>query len=264
MLALHEFAPTSSDLWLPRASRLAKEAVKRFTQTDGRPIPSMNQASLPMKLPDLGDNDYASGTSSLIELLLRLRHCADSKPDMAWLNAAANKTIKGVAGVLMTSPGAWPSMVTAVSAYMPVAEVADAKQHLRAASSVLQSSDKVQLSSIPSSNNDERPFILHLSIEPGFHINANPASMDFLIPTSIHVDGAPDLNVRYPKPESFSPRFVDETIHVWSGELRLTARFKPQDEARPGYVRVQACNDRICLPPSNLPFTVKGRHIQVQ
>ena len=125
---------------------------------------------------------------------------------------------------------------------------------------VLQSSDKVRLGVSRHGQADGGRFEVRLEIDEGFHISANPASMEFLIPTSLIIEDAPGLDVSYPPGVTFSPEFTDDEIAVYGNGVVLsfelgTGRANGEEQWS-GVIRVQACNERICLPPSNLPFTV--------
>lgn len=97
-----------------------------------------------------------------------------------------------------------------------------------------------------------------LAIDEGWHVNANPASMDFLIPTELRVqagDRAVPARVDYPQGEMLAEGF-EQPIAVYSGNTRLVARLdQPRPDGAPlsASVTVQACsNDGRCLAPSEL------------
>lgn len=102
--------------------------------------------------------------------------------------------------------------------------------------------------------------VVTVTVDPGYHINANPASFEYLIPTRLNVTNQPPLRVRYPAPVRFRPKFVDEALDVYEGTVRITAEFA-QGSTEParlfGTVTAQACTDEICLPPADLPLPNK-------
>ena len=266
-LALAEHAPNGQVNWRERAEVLARHAVRKFVTEDGGVLPSVNHANLPISLPDLGDNDYPSGTSSLIELLLRLRlhNGSESSGAPAWVEEALQRTTLSLAGTLVALPTAWPTSVRALSEYSARTRTAALSLDGQVATTVLQSSDKVRLYEPDLRSIGDDIMALTLFVEDGFHINANPASMEFLIPTSVHIADAPDIEVSYPPPISFSPKFVDASIDVWENivvlEVKLSRGNSSWNAATSGHVRVQACNDSVCLPPSNLPFQIPARDL---
>jgi hypothetical protein len=105
---------------------------------------------------------------------------------------------------------------------------------------------------------DDDEFAVTIRIDPGFHINANPASSEFLIPTMLTITELRPLRIAYPEPVRFKPKFTDETIDVYDGTILITAFF-PKGALSPfaslhGSVTAQACTDRFCLPPAELPL----------
>ncbi len=92
---------------------------------------------------------------------------------------------------------------------------------------------------------------VHLSIDEGWHVNANPASFAFLVATAVEViDGSRAASIRYPEGRSFQPAFASEPIQVYEGTVEIPV--VPEDGAdAPAQlaVRFQACDADRCLPP---------------
>ena len=128
-----------------------------------------------------------------------------------------------------------------------------------------QSADKVDLALTGSGEAapQEGGIIVTLDIDPGWHVNANPASMEFLIPTVARVvaDKQPlEISTEYP-PGRVSDITLGETaIEVYDDGAAI--RLVPGDEELALLkdasqvelkVQVQACNDEgVCLAPSDL------------
>ena len=99
-----------------------------------------------------------------------------------------------------------------------------------------------------------------LDITEGWHINANPASLDFLIPTSIDVredSGKAEVKPAYPDARAMATPLGD--IKVYEGEVSI-----PVQVTLPGstenlrlLVRAQACKGTTCLTPSDWIIPVK-------
>ena len=105
---------------------------------------------------------------------------------------------------------------------------------------------------------DEDQLAVTLAIDSGFHINANPASSDFLIPTVLNVVELKPLRIAYPEPIRFRPKFTEDTIDVYDGTILITAFF-PKGALSSyrflhGAVTAQACTYQFCLPPAELPL----------
>lgn len=103
--------------------------------------------------------------------------------------------------------------------------------------------------------------LITLSIDPGYHVNANPASEDYLIPTSVAFAGAKPEHIDYPPSIPFKPAFSEKPINVYEGRVVIAASFPPgtldRTRARALTVTAQACTDRICLPPAQISATVE-------
>src|SRR5690348_15449230 len=69
--------------------------------------------------------------------------------------------------------------------------------------------------------------IVTLRIDPGLHINANPASFKYLIPTALNLADVRATRVDYPLPTYFKPKFADDRIAVYEGTVAITAYFAP-------------------------------------
>ena len=102
----------------------------------------------------------------------------------------------------------------------------------------------------------EDKVVVTLRVDRGFHINANPASQPYLIPTTLSFIDAAPFKIIYPLSTRFKPAFSDEPLDVYEGTVTITAFFHSGalEEASPLHatVTVQACTDRICLPPADL------------
>lgn len=107
---------------------------------------------------------------------------------------------------------------------------------------------------------------VHLNIDPGWHVNANPASLAFLIPTqlTLHRKGSQvPATVTYPEGHTVDVGLT-RPIRVYSHEVRITATLADMTRATPltARLRVQACsNEGRCLVPStiNVPFLSAAR-----
>ncbi len=125
-------------------------------------------------------------------------------------------------------------------------------------SDVEGTADHVHVTAVSPIDADERKFAITVTVDAGFHINANPASQDYLIPTTVHVTNHTPLRVIYPPPIRFKAKFFDQAIDVYEGAARIVAEFSPDADPRPvtltGTVTAQACTEVICLPPADLPL----------
>ncbi|MDP9120688.1 MAG: hypothetical protein M3O15_04865, partial [Acidobacteriota bacterium] len=89
---------------------------------------------------------------------------------------------------------------------------------------------------------------LLLAVEPGWHVQANPATEAFLLPTTVAALEAELRGLRYPPGEELQPGFSERPLAVYRGEVELTGELR----AEPGRGRLlltcQPCDDGKCLP----------------
>lgn len=104
-----------------------------------------------------------------------------------------------------------------------------------------------------------------IDVREGWHINANPARPDFVIPTKLTAklpSGATLGEVNYPKGMDFKLEGIDEPLSVYEGRIVLTGSITVPatatgEEAFEFRLRYQACNNVNCLRPMNL--VLKGK-----
>ena len=106
---------------------------------------------------------------------------------------------------------------------------------------------------------------VRLQISNGYHVNANPASFSYLIPTQLEVTPAAGVAVEfitYPDPLTRKFSFSEKPLAVYEGETTLKARLKTDKTSKPGThnlsakLRVQACDDKVCYAPGAMDVTV--------
>lgn len=100
-------------------------------------------------------------------------------------------------------------------------------------------------------------------ISPEYHIQANPAAAPQLIPTTVELTPAPGIDVskaRYPKGKPYRQQGTPVELSVYSGSFEVVVPLKSAPSAKPGPMRLsgklrfQACNDKICFFPENVPL----------
>jgi DsbC/DsbD-like thiol-disulfide interchange protein len=137
----------------------------------------------------------------------------------------------------------------------------------QAAPNVKSSADVVKVQaapvSIPAGGNTDATVLL--SISPGFHVNANPATFSYLIPTEItpgKIDGIAVGKAAYPAAEKKKFQFADQPLAVYEGETPIKLNLRVEKNAATGLrslpitVRVQACDTEQCFPPDTLHATI--------
>ena len=251
---------TRETLWRDRAARLAAVLLSRFFR-EGTLATTIPAADLVILAQDDGDNTMPSGTSATVELLARLQ-AATGQPDYA---DVMQRIVSGLASTVRDHPQVWASTLVALNRY-PVPESAEAQQRTARPSasgqpSVLNTADHVRARGEAHGALDHDDITVTLVVDKDYHVNANPASFDYLIPTRLSIDGLSDTRVTYPAAIVIKPKFAPDGLKVYEGTVTIRA-IAPKDTVvggKPivGNVRVQACNDEICLPPATLSVTIE-------
>jgi uncharacterized protein YyaL (SSP411 family) len=247
LLALHD--ATGETRWLQRASHLADSLLARFQRPDGSLATTTAEKDLPMPPPEDGDTIYPSGTSAAVDLLLRLERSTGA----ARYVDAARGIVDRLGHKLEDTPESWPALLLALEEndFVPSARVANGALDTRAV---------VRVSAVVKAESDRDEVVVTLQIEDGYHVNANPASYDYLIATSLTFDRLTPTQVLYPEATLFKPSFAPVGLKVYEGKITLEASFPKgtvgTDQQISAIVSTQACNSEICLPPAKLTVTV--------
>jgi hypothetical protein len=119
---------------------------------------------------------------------------------------------------------------------------------------------------VPGGSADVR---LEVTVAPGFHVQANPASEPYLIPLKLELKPAPGLRpgkVTYPPGRPYRLRGATSDLSTYGGSFDVRVHLEAEKGAATGERRVegslryQACDDRVCLRPASvaveIPVTV--------
>jgi hypothetical protein len=100
-----------------------------------------------------------------------------------------------------------------------------------------------------------------VSISAGYHVNANPATFAYLIPTELKAEKTEGITADkpvYPSAETKTFQFAERPLAVYEGEaaiklpLRTAANAVKGIRPLPLTLRVQACDNEKCYPPATL------------
>jgi len=104
-----------------------------------------------------------------------------------------------------------------------------------------------------------------LSVSPGYHVNANPATFPYLIATEAtpgNWDGFSAGKPIYPTAQKKKFQFADSPLDVYEGDaairlpLQAASGVASGARALPIDVKVQACDNEQCFPPSTLHASI--------
>ncbi|MEX2575875.1 MAG: protein-disulfide reductase DsbD domain-containing protein [Halofilum sp. (in: g-proteobacteria)] len=183
-------------------------------------------------------------------------------------------TVVGLAALVLTGCGdgsggataQQPSSDTAAGDKAPGLEIEGVDGGTAASGKgALESDSKVEVSARVVRQETDTSVLVRVTIDDGWHINANPASLDFLVPTSVTLhadDDRLDVEPVYPESTPLSVPLGDGAIQVYEQtatiRVPLPADVRTGDLARAEVMaEVQACNDEgRCLAPSTIAKSV--------
>lgn len=110
--------------------------------------------------------------------------------------------------------------------------------------------------------------IVRITIQPGYHINANPPTYAYLKATELELPESEGVSVgfiKYPKPITMKFSFAEKPLEVYEGETELKVLLKAAKSSKQGNhsvagkLRIQACDDQVCYPPGSLEVMIPVR-----
>lgn len=111
------------------------------------------------------------------------------------------------------------------------------------------------------SKQSETAVTLKFKVAPGFHVQSNPASSPQLIPTTLQMPAANNLEVSmpiYPKGKPYKLQGSNTQISTFDSTFEIKVPVKTAKVAGnfnwKGRLRYQACNEKTCFFPKTLPL----------
>lgn len=127
---------------------------------------------------------------------------------------------------------------------------------------------KVTTQPVQLAGNGSGEAIVRITIQSGYHINANPPTYPYLKATELELPASEGVSVgfiKYPKPLTLKFAFAEKPLDVYEGEtelkvlLKAAKSSKPGDRSVSGKLRIQACDDQVCYPPGSLDVVIPVR-----
>jgi thiol:disulfide interchange protein DsbD len=105
---------------------------------------------------------------------------------------------------------------------------------------------------------------LPLELRPGYHVNSNTPSDEYLIPLRLtwSAGALEATGFTFPKAQMEKYSFSEKPLSVYTGDFEIVTHFKVPPGAAPGpstltgKLRYQACNSTMCLPPKTLEVSL--------
>ncbi|HWN41031.1 MAG TPA: DUF255 domain-containing protein [Thermoanaerobaculia bacterium] len=256
LLALHK--ATGEERWLASARELTEEQARRLRDPQGGFFVAGESPDVLFRSKDVFDGATPSANAVAILNLLEL---AERTGDHAY-RLGARHALQAFAPVIQAHPDGARMMVVAVRRYhqteaegaagheVPMEVIATHEREASAAGVFKLEHEAEMLVhawvELDGEGDGWRPFRLVLEIEAGWHLQANPASEEFLVPTELAAEGAELREVRYPEGEPWQPGFIHRPIAVYAGQVELRGEARGKGRLLLTY---QACDESRCLPP---------------
>jgi len=105
-----------------------------------------------------------------------------------------------------------------------------------------------------------------IDVTTPWHINANPATAEGLIPTTLTLQPPASVvidRIDYPKGVTTKVAWNDTPVGLYTGRTIIFAEGHVSGDAKAGPVklegtlRYQACNDNVCIAPKNVPVALE-------
>ena len=225
---LNLYRATETARWLAEAERLTVEMERQLREPSGRYFTSPADPALLVRSSSASGGAIPAGNGVAIVNLLELARVT-GRPIY---RARALSAIQSFSAELESLPVAMPTVARAV--LMVSGAAAGTRDSIPVADVGLPSAETLvaaELRLVPAPMEEGwRRFELSLMIRDGWHINANPASLELLIPTRIEGDLRA---VEYPQGTSLRPAFADEELRVYSGRVEIGGEISMPDPEAP-------------------------------
>ena len=248
LLGLYE--ATGEDQWLDSARTLTDKMIQLFwdDKNGGFYYTKADAKHLIVRTKKPYDSAIPSGNAVAVKNLLALG--SDYRD-------YAEKTLRPFAESMAQSPSSFMYMHFALNDYLTPEADQDASD-----SSIVTATAKVKRKDAAVFNVE-----LQLKIAAGWHINANPAGQDNLIPTTVELDAnAPVevVDITYPKGKTTRFEFSNDPLNIYEKSLSISLRVKKKPNiTRKKNVPItlkltyQPCNDTECLFPETLDVPLR-------
>ncbi|WP_340123370.1 DUF255 domain-containing protein [Methylobacter svalbardensis] len=255
------YRAAKEDSYLQAAKELAAKAKQLFwDEKHGGYYFTDGSEQLLVRMKNAMDSAIPSGNAVMAQALLDLYEIIG---DAEWKQQAEALLI-AFGQVITENPRAYTHMVHALLRLNHLAPAAKAAQQPDEAvikKGAMETKAYVKVSaSEPKREGNSLTVTAVLDIAQGWHVNANPASFDFLISTSVDVredSGKAEVKPTYPEAQAMTTPLGD--INVYEGKVSIPVKVTLPGNAENIrlLVRAQACKDAACLAPSDWIIPVK-------
>jgi hypothetical protein len=106
---------------------------------------------------------------------------------------------------------------------------------------------------------------ISVAVAEGYHLQANPASEKYLVPTRLDLKNSAGVTVSritYLPGKSYRLSGADKDLRIYDGNFEIGVLLKASNGARlgkhilPGGLHYQACDSKTCFSPTSVPLTL--------
>ncbi len=239
LLELH--GATGNQRWLRAAIDLSSEQIDRLWDAQGGGFfVAASAPDLLFRSKDPSDGARPSANGMALLNLLRLSRLDD---DARWKDLAV-RMAESFASQAAASPAGHTTLARALETLgnLPIRASISAGSAVEGLEAEARSKVEITATRVAGA-----VLAVRLKIAPGWHVNANPASDEFLVPTSLRSGGKPLDGVDYPPGESLDAAYAEHPIQVYAGEVEIKAG--EIDSSAEFEIEFQACDHQRCLKP---------------
>ncbi|AXI47193.1 thioredoxin domain-containing protein [Sulfitobacter sp. SK012] len=243
LVALHDYAPTqkSAAAWLDSAEGVLREMINKFSTESGG-FKMVEATDGLTKVIPLDDTMIPSGNGLALSLLSQLR----SRMREPLFVQTTERLLSAVSGSAINDPADHSSLLSAIAQV-----VSGSTNTVR-----YGSGGNVRVEFINHPADDD--FEIELTIANGWHVNAHLPLDEYLIPTSLNLEGGADIDATYPNGTVKSLSFSDAPLALYEGVLSFRSKKPEGPNVSPtkAVLTFQACSDEVCLPPEDMVFVL--------
>ncbi len=244
------YQATDDEKWLNSAKRLTDAMIQLFwdDKNGGFYYTKADAEHLIVRTKKPYDSAIPSGNAVAVANLLEFG--ADYR-------GYAEETLQIFAQSMSQSPSSFMYMHFALNRFLTAGEELD-----EVAPSIISATAKVN-----TENRGIYDVMLQVNIAEGWHMNANPANQDNLIPTTVTVNADTPfeiLDVVYPKGRLTRFEFSSESLSVYEDSLTIPLQLKRKPSMKhekhiPIMLQLtyQLCNETECLLPQTLDIPLE-------
>jgi len=235
------------EIWLDRAVEIVDEMNELFWDNEQGGYflgeAAVSGTALAVRPKDLHDSSMPSGNAVALRSIAKLYKRTGEER----FADRANEVIATFSSHLAEQPGGFYYMLTGVSEHL----AGEAGPTDYAARGVVK---------VHATRRDNNTVDIHVNLKDGWHLNSNTPTQDYLVPIAIGTSKADVLSdVQFPEPVLRKLGFERQELSLFEGNFSISANIDPDelDEAiLPLSIRVQACNDEVCLAPETATIDV--------